>query len=131
MENNICQVCHSPLQLTWFYCPNCGKNLKEKPIEISLIKQIFIYLVSFFLAPLGLGWGFKYIKSNDEKVRMVGIISILLTVISIVIMIFVFKGVFDQYAKLLNSINSPGSSSLNNINIDNMNIDNINKLLNK
>lgn len=127
MENNLlenisCSLCHTQLLLTWYYCPNCGKIIKEKPLEISLTKQITIYFVSFFLAPLGLGWGFKYVKSSDTKVRTIGIISIALTIISIAIMFFVFKGVIDQYAKIINGVSLPGNSgSLNNLNINSIN----------
>jgi hypothetical protein len=110
----ICPICHNPLQPTWYFCPNCGKNLKEKPFSISILKQIFIYSVSFFLTPLGLTWGIKYVRSPDPKVRTVGIISIFFTVISLVLMIIVFKNFIDQYSKILNNIS--GSGNNNNIN---------------
>ncbi|MDO8609617.1 MAG: hypothetical protein Q7R95_03640 [bacterium] len=104
--NNVCSVCHIPLLEGWFFCPNCGKAIKEAPISISIAKQIMIYAVSFFLAPLGLGWGLKYIKSKDQKIRLVGIISIALTIIAILMLVFAFKGVADQYSKMLNNINT-------------------------
>lgn len=105
MDNNLlCPVCQFKIQSDWFFCPNCAKELKEKVLEISISKQILIYSVSFFLAPLGLGWGLKYVKSKDNKIKTVGIISIVLTVVSIILMIIVAKNFIDQYAKMLNSI---------------------------
>ncbi|MFA6533261.1 MAG: hypothetical protein WCT22_04680, partial [Patescibacteria group bacterium] len=92
------------IQSDWFFCPNCSKELKEKVPEVSIAKQILIYFVSFFLAPLGLGWGLKYVRSTDNKVKTIGIISIALTVLSIVLISMVFKGFIDQYTKLLNNI---------------------------
>lgn len=110
MENNQvtnsleCPACHYKTQGDWFFCPNCAKELKEKILVISFSKQILIYLVSFFLTPLGLGWGLKYVRSKDNKTKTVGIISIVLTVVSILLMIWVSKNFIDQYAKLLNNI---------------------------
>lgn len=105
MDNNpLCPTCKFKTQSDWFFCPNCARVLKEKVPEISISKQALIYFVSFFLTPLGLGWGLKYIRSTDQKIKTIGIISIVLTVLSIILMIFVFKGFIDQYAKLLNNI---------------------------
>lgn len=105
MENNIvCPVCHANMNSGWYFCPNCGKELKSAPLNISIGKQIVIYLVSFFLTPLGLGWGLKYVVSKDPKMRMVGIISIALTILSIALLIGISKNFIDQYAKTLNNI---------------------------
>ncbi|MFA6016774.1 MAG: zinc ribbon domain-containing protein [Patescibacteria group bacterium] len=105
MDNTfLCPICHFKVQADWFFCPNCAKELKEKIPEISIPKQILIYLVSFFLAPLGLGWGLKYIRSKDSKTRNIGIISIVLTVVSIILMVIASKSFIDQYTKMLNNI---------------------------
>ena len=105
MDNNLlCSSCKFKTQSDWFFCPNCAHVLKEKIPEISISKQVLIYFVSFFLTPLGLGWGLKYVRSPNNKIKTVGIISIVLTVLSIILMIFVFKGFIDQYTKLLNNI---------------------------
>ncbi len=99
-----CPVCQFKIQEDWFFCPNCGRNLKEKVPKISIAKQILIYFVSFFLTPLGLGWGLKYVKSTDKQVKTIGIISITLTVLSIILISMAFKGFIDQYIKLINNI---------------------------
>ena len=107
MENNIsCAFCHFATQPDWYICPNCGKPFKEKAPDISVFKQVYIYGISFFLAPLGLVWGLNYIRANDKKARMVGLISIALTVLSIILIIVVFKKFIDQYANILNNIGS-------------------------
>ncbi len=103
----MCPACSFTILPEWFYCPNCGKQLKEAPLVISFSKQIYIYFISFFLAPLGLGWGLKYIKHSDKKVRMVGIIAIVLTVLSIVLLILTFQSFMKQYADTLNSLTNP------------------------
>ena len=105
MENDLlCKVCGFNIQGDWFFCPNCAKELKEKTPVISVLKQILIYSVSFFLPPLGLGWGLKYIRSKDSKIKIIGIISIVLTVLSIILTIGVFKNFIDQYSKILNNL---------------------------
>jgi hypothetical protein len=105
MENtSFCPACQFKTESDWFFCPSCAKELKEKVPVISISKQILIYGVSFFLAPLGLGWGLKYIKSTDQKTKKVGIISIVLTVASIILMIMASKNFIDQYSKILNNI---------------------------
>jgi hypothetical protein len=88
----------------WFFCPNCAKELKEKVPEITFAKQILIYVVSFFLAPWGLRWGLKYVRSSDTKVRTIGIISIILTIISIIFLITSLKTTIDMYGKMLNNL---------------------------
>lgn len=105
MDNTfLCPVCQYKTQADWFFCPNCAHELKEKVPIISTSKQILIYAVSFFLSPLGLGWGLKYARSTDHKIKTIGIISIVLTILSITLMIIASKNFIDQYAKILNNI---------------------------
>ncbi|MEK7177978.1 MAG: zinc ribbon domain-containing protein [Patescibacteria group bacterium] len=105
MDNTLlCPVCQYKTQADWFFCPNCAHELKEKVPIISISKQILIYAVSFFLSPLGLGWGLKYVRSTDHKIKTIGIISIVLTILSITLMIIASKNFIDQYAKILNNI---------------------------
>lgn len=105
MDNTLlCPACQFKTQSDWFFCPNCAKELKEKIPVISISKQILIYSVSFFLSPLGLGWGLKYVRFKDRKIKTIGIISIVLTVLSIILMIGAFKSFIDQYAKILNNL---------------------------
>lgn len=103
-EISECSSCKYVLQSAWYFCPNCGKQFKESPLVISIPKQIVIYGVSFFLAPFGLSWGLKYVRSKDRKVKIVGIISIVLTILSVTLLIVSFKYVMDQYAATLNSL---------------------------
>ena len=105
MDNNVlCPACKYQTQSDWFFCPNCAKELKEKVPVISILKQIWIYLVSFFFSPLGLIWGIKYIRSQDKKVKTIGIIAISLNVIAIILMLSTLKNFIEQYAKILNNI---------------------------
>ncbi len=106
--NNNCPACKLIVESLWYYCPNCGNSLKEKPPNLSISKQIVIYGVSFFLAPFGLAWGIKYARYSDKKTRIVGYVSIILTVISIIITVATVKYALDEYSKILNSISPYG-----------------------
>lgn len=102
--NQRCPFCHSPIQPDWFFCPQCGKVLQEKPIHISVGKQILMYLVCFFLAPFGLVWGIKYIRNKDRKVKLVGLVCIILTVVAIGVTIGTYSVVMNKYTNMLNNL---------------------------
>jgi hypothetical protein len=85
----LCPFCSSPIDSTAFFCPVCGKKLKEKPLATGIWTQIGIYLVSVLLPPLFIGWTIKYLKSSDPKAKQVGVISLILTVLVLIITIWV------------------------------------------
>jgi len=86
---SVCPKCHAPVSTTENFCPQCGAKLKEPPLSISVGRQIFIYLISFFLAPFGLGYAFKYLKQSNPEARKIGIIVVVLTVVAITLMIWI------------------------------------------
>lgn len=83
----VCPSCQAVASTTANFCAQCGKKLKDTPLSTSVGKQIVIYLVSFFLAPFGLGYAFTYLKQPNTKARTIGIISLVLTVLAIVAVI--------------------------------------------
>jgi hypothetical protein len=88
MDDATCPKCDFPVRLKFNFCPNCGKNLKNEAPKMTLRKQILTYAISILLPPLGLLPGFKYIRSEDQKTQNVGLIAIILTIFSSVIVIF-------------------------------------------
>ena len=114
-EPSVCQSCHTPISAGANFWPQCGKKFTEGPesprgneppvlpvpsrvegskvegpLLTSIEKQAFIYIFSFLLAPLGLGYAVKYLKHwKDPRARQVGIVVIVLTVIAIAIMIWI------------------------------------------
>ncbi len=85
LKNQTCPFCDNSVTPHDFFCPTCGKKIQEKPLSSSVLKQAGIYLISFILPPLGLWPGFKYLRQNDHKLKLIGIIAIILTVISLII----------------------------------------------
>lgn len=98
-----CQYCTKLISASDYFCPSCGKKLKDKPQSTTAGRQIFVYLLSFFLPPLGLWPGIKYLKQQDDKSRMIGFIALALTVISIALTVWFTIGFMDQFNKQLNS----------------------------
>ncbi len=102
----VCPNCNLPVLADFYYCPNCSKQLRPKPITVSVVKQIGVYLLSFFLPPFGLYPGIKYIRQSDPKTKLVGWVAVALTVISIGLSIYIFAGFMQQVSKMLNGLSS-------------------------
>lgn len=104
MEPNIqklCPKCKAEVSEDNYFCPNCGQVLKAKPSDTGIPKQILIYLVSFFLAPFGLGYVFTYIRQPDKKARTIGIVALILTILAIGSVISLAKGFLEfQYGTI-------------------------------
>lgn len=75
---------------------------KLNPPSMTVGRQIYIYLLSFLLPPLGLWPGIKYLKQRDEKSRMIGFIAIALTIISTIITIWFTFGFINTFNQQLN-----------------------------
>lgn len=110
MDQNpaICPSCHQNILPAYYFCPNCGANLKEEPKPISVALQIGIYALSIFLPPFGLWPGIKYALKKYPPIKRVGIIAIVLTLLSTILSIWgifaMFQNYLKQYSDLLNSI---------------------------
>ena len=72
MDENTCPQCHQPIQPDWYFCQNCGKELKAKPRSTTVLAQVGIYALSVFLPPLGLWPGIKYVREADPKAEQCG-----------------------------------------------------------
>jgi len=83
----VCPSCHVGVRSSDYFCFNCGKNLKPKPLSTSITKQISIYLGSVLLPPLGLVWGIRYLREKDNTSKVVGVIAIILTVITLILLV--------------------------------------------
>lgn len=93
-----CPYCKNNITETDYFCPNCGKKLKNKPLATDLLKQLSIYLISFLLPPFGLWPAVKYLRQPDSKAKNIGLAALVITVISLVISIYIsarFINVFN------------------------------------
>src|SRR4030042_1856770 len=105
-SQTTCAYCKANISLSDYFCPNCGKKLKEKPLSTTFLKQLLIYSVSFFLPPLGIWPAIKYLRQSDEKSKKIGFVALGLTIISIAITSWLT-------ISLVNSFNQQIGSQLN------------------
>jgi len=102
----LCPFCHTAVAESAYFCSNCGKPLKPRPESISVGRQLVVYLVSFFLAPFGLVFAFKYLKQKDRSSRIIGIVSIVLTILAVVATFFVARTFLETTYRDIQTINS-------------------------
>ena len=101
----LCPLCHNTVSTSANFCSQCGKKLKEPPLSTTVARQALIYCVSFFLAPFGLGYAFKYLKQRDPKTRAIGIVALVLTILAIVSVVFISKTFMDFFYGPLGALN--------------------------
>jgi predicted nucleic acid-binding Zn ribbon protein len=105
-----CPGCKQPVESQDYFCSNCGRKIKEKPQSTTVLRQIYVYLLSILLPPFGLWPAVKYLKQKDGKSRIIGFVAVILTAISVAISIWLYFGLMDAVNKQLNQ-------QLNNINL--------------
>ncbi|MCX6704606.1 MAG: hypothetical protein NTZ07_04160, partial [Candidatus Woesebacteria bacterium] len=86
-EIALCPTCHQPVKLTDYFCSNCGKNLRPRPLSTSLVSQISLYIKTLLLPPLGFIWGYRYLRQSGTGSKIVGLITIVITVIEVILLI--------------------------------------------
>lgn len=98
----ICPNCKSNISASDYFCPSCGKKLKDKQLSTTLARQLVVYLISFFLPPLGLWPAVRYLRQQDGKSKKIGIAAFVLTIISIFITVWLSRSFLDSFNKNLN-----------------------------
>ena len=78
-----CPFCAFQIDPAAYFCPNCGKKVREKPVSTNISSQILLYFLSLFLPPLNLISAIRYLKSPDPKAKKIGIISLILMAVGI------------------------------------------------
>jgi hypothetical protein len=84
------------------YCLKCGFQMKAIPPSSSITKQISIYLISFFLPPFGLIPAIKYLRQSDPKLKQIGIVAIIITLISIFISVYTGIILYNELSRQVN-----------------------------
>ncbi len=112
----VCKSCQNPISETYFFCPYCGKKLRQPPQSTSIGKQIGVYLFAIFFPFLTIVPGVRYINQPDNKSKAVGVVTLFLTGISILVNVYVLIYINDNYLKPL--MNNPLSIIDGSIPID-------------
>ena len=108
-----CIICHQPLQPTFYFCPNCGTQVKQPPLSTTFSTALWMYTLSIILPSfcyifIGKWKGLQYLKSEDGKAKTIGIIATLILIISTVV---TFWYAYTYTSKIINE-------SLKNITTD-------------
>lgn len=82
-ETIICPSCKSTSPSYAYFCFNCGKKLRDKPPSLGIGRQLFVYTISLLAPPFGLWYAYKYLKQESSSSKIVGVVCIVLTGISI------------------------------------------------
>lgn len=64
--------------------PTCGKNVRPSPLSTLVSSQIILYIKALLLPPMGLFWGYRYFRQSDTKSKLIGLFTILITIIEII-----------------------------------------------
>lgn len=80
VTQDICSVCHIPLLPTYYFCPNCGKQIHEPPLPTGFGAQLSLYLFSILLPLIAFlfvtRWkGFKYLSQESKQAKIIGLIA--------------------------------------------------------
>jgi hypothetical protein len=105
-RGRACPSCNAQMMSSDNFCSNCGKSLRTVPPGKSVSKQIIVYLVSFFLAPLGLYYAWKYLNQDDRTSKIIGVAAIALTIASIAIALWTASRLFNLLSQYFDL--SPG-----------------------
>jgi len=108
----ICPICHFPVRPEYYFCPNCGAKLTEKPLGVGVVDQLLLYAFSLILpwiAYLAITkWqGIKYLRAPDARTKQVGLIALILLIASSVVAFWLtYQWIEGALQSSLNSVNS-------------------------
>lgn len=97
-----CPGCHLPVEKSCYFCPNCGKKIRSPPLSTTWSSQIILYLKTLLLPPLGLIWGYRYLRQPDSDSKLVGLVTVVITVIEIIWLIVTTIGVVNMANQQIN-----------------------------
>lgn len=102
-QTEICKYCKTTISMGVYYCPNCGKKLRDKPPSTGVGAQVGLYLLSILLPPFGIIPAIRYLRQKETKSKVVGMVALILTVFSIVATLYYAIIFVNEYNRILNS----------------------------
>ena len=87
------------------FCPQCGKKMKATPISTSISEQIKAYLICLLAPPFGLWYTYKYFKRGDRKGKIIGYITIILTMAAAVFLVRLTQSLINTANQTLQEYN--------------------------
>lgn len=99
----VCKYCSLPVTPVDYFCPNCGKKLKDKPVSTGFGALVWLFGLSAFAPPFGIGLTIKYMKSEDEQARALGWVSLIVTIVALILTILLTKSLMDNLNQKINT----------------------------
>jgi hypothetical protein len=62
--------------------------IMEKPLSASIRSQLWLYFLSVFLPPFGLGLTIRYLRSDEDGFKRIGLVSLILTVVALMVAVW-------------------------------------------
>jgi len=122
-QATTCKYCHKPIWDSYFFCPSCGKKLKEPPFVFSWLKTIGVILESLLLPPLGIFPAIKYLRIKNNTARLIGLTAVSITIIMTAILIILLttylntmSQTYNQIIEMQTGIYNTNQTNLNQIN---------------
>ena len=107
----LCPTCQAATTPEAYFCSQCGKPVREKPLAATFMKQLWVYGVCLFAPPFGLWYTWKYLRQAGSTAKKIGIATIVLTIISIVFTIWVSASLLNQINTAVNNFGSMNNFS--------------------
>ncbi len=101
---SICKYCHAPVTPEEYFCPNCGKKLRDKPPLTTASEQAKVYIISLVFWPFGAVYIWRYLRQEDPKSKMIGWVVLAITVAIGILVAWTTKVFIDEFNKQLNSL---------------------------
>ena len=99
----VCKYCSLPISREDFFCPHCGKKLKEKPVSLGIWSLLWLLILSTLVPPFGIGLTIRYIRAEDKRARTIGWISLIITIVALVATVWISIGLMDSINQQVNS----------------------------
>ena len=104
-----CKRCGQPIQESFYFCPNCGKKIKEPPPSTSIAAQTVVSLVSFFFPPLGLIYAYRYSRHGGSKERYIAVAAVVITCLIIYLQYTLLTKVWENVSQTLKALDVSSS----------------------
>lgn len=110
-----CKYCSQPILDNYYFCPSCGKKLKEPPFQFSTSRSLYILILSTLAPPFGIFPSLKYIVAPDIKAKIVGLVGIILNIVILTLATFYLVNTINKTVDQVNQLTNPQGSVQNQI----------------
>lgn len=108
---SICSKCHYSLLPEFYFCPNCGEKIIILSTGVWAQTKLYMHSIILpFLCYLTISkwYGIRYVRSDNTKTKIVGMVAIVLLLSSTVFVIWYSIYITEQFL-------SSASSNINSL----------------